>query len=586
MTRRSAKDTSLATLPADEVRFISSEAYYHFLQGQLAADAGQCERAIEHYREALSFDPDSAHLHVLCGRCLLRLGRLDDSLREARRAVALDPSGADASLLLARGLMLARDLPQAAQVLKRAAEAHPETTSLVELQAEIALDRGQDEYALQLMQRLATHDPSDPRPTLALGLLLLRQTRWELAAQALEQTLQRDPDSLDAMDALTRAYEHLDRREDAARVAARRLDLTPDDRDAIYSFMRLQARTGQLGPAQVLMQRWHDEEGSAELWVAAAQGLADGGADASAVTVLDEILAREPDLDLALFTAGSLHARHGRLKRADTLLRRLEPGSPLFSEAQVERSRVLWRMGRLRESREVLEQARTSVPDSLEISLALADVLARQQQYERAFAILEELPVPALGRELVVAARSQLLAEMGRADESVQVVSDLVALRPDDADLLVLLAIAYERAGRKAESEGAARQALTAMPDHVAAQNFLAYTLAQHGDRLDEAVELARRAVSTSPDDGYIVDTLGFVLLQQGSVAEARQVLLRANELSPDEPEILLHLGDTERALGQHHSALKRYRRALQLSPRERSVREAVQERLTRGGSR
>ena len=98
------------------------------------------------------------------------------------------------------------------------------------------------------------------------------------------------------------------------------------------------------------------------------------------------------------------------------------------------------------------------------------------------------------------------------------------------------------------------------------ALNFIGYTYAERGLQLEEAERLVRKALELKPDNGFIMDSLGWVLYRRGSFEQAVQTLERALVLSPDEPVILEHLGDAQRKLSNHAGALKNYERALNVN--------------------
>ncbi|NJL23824.1 MAG: tetratricopeptide repeat protein [Calothrix sp. SM1_5_4] len=80
--------------------------------------------------------------------------------------------------------------------------------------------------------------------------------------------------------------------------------------------------------------------------------------------------------------------------------------------------------------------------------------------------------------------------------------------------------------------------------DHVQALNYLAYTYAEMGSNLEEAFEFANRALKLQPQDGYILDTLGWIHFKRGEIESAIKYLEAAFKIRPDEAIIAEHLGD------------------------------------------
>jgi Flp pilus assembly protein TadD len=104
-------------------------------------------------------------------------------------------------------------------------------------------------------------------------------------------------------------------------------------------------------------------------------------------------------------------------------------------------------------------------------------------------------------------------------------------------------------------------------PDQPLVLNYLGYSWVEQGERLEEAQDMIRRAVELRPNDGFIVDSLGWVYYRLGKKAEAVVQLERAVELQPEDPVINDHLGDAYWAVGRQREANFQWRAALGLDP-------------------
>jgi Flp pilus assembly protein TadD len=102
--------------------------------------------------------------------------------------------------------------------------------------------------------------------------------------------------------------------------------------------------------------------------------------------------------------------------------------------------------------------------------------------------------------------------------------------------------------------------------------NYLGYSWADQGRNLARARSLIERAAEARPNDGAILDSLGWVILRQGDVAKAVQFLERATELEPEDSAINGHLGDAYWAAGRKLEAEFQWRRSLTLNPEPEDV--------------
>jgi tetratricopeptide (TPR) repeat protein len=100
-------------------------------------------------------------------------------------------------------------------------------------------------------------------------------------------------------------------------------------------------------------------------------------------------------------------------------------------------------------------------------------------------------------------------------------------------------------------------------PKDANALNYLGYTYADLGKNLDEAERLVQEALKHKPEDGYIIDSLGWVYYKKGNYEKALEILEKAVSLVPDDPTILEHLGDAYIKLNDKKKALDIYKKSL-----------------------
>ncbi len=127
--------------------------------------------------------------------------------------------------------------------------------------------------------------------------------------------------------------------------------------------------------------------------------------------------------------------------------------------------------------------------------------------------------------------------------------------------------IAYEQSNEWPRAEADFRTALRLAPGQAVVLNYLGYSWADRGEHLSDARHMIESAVSQRPDDGAVVDSLGWVMLRQGDVEDAVRTLERATELEPEDATINGHLGDAYWAAGRKMEATYQWRRALTLNP-------------------
>ena len=97
--------------------------------------------------------------------------------------------------------------------------------------------------------------------------------------------------------------------------------------------------------------------------------------------------------------------------------------------------------------------------------------------------------------------------------------------------------ICEERSKQWTKAEADMRKALELQPEQPHVLNYLGYSWIDQGINLDDAMKMIKRAVDQRPDDGYIVDSLGWAYYRIGNFEEAAKTLERAIDLKPEDPD-------------------------------------------------
>ena len=166
----------------------------------------------------------------------------------------------------------------------------------------------------------------------------------------------------------------------------------------------------------------------------------------------------------------------------------------------------------------------------------------------------------------LILAEAQLLRDAKAFNEAFDSLSDAISKNPDIADLLYDRAMVAEKIAKFDVLEADLRKVIELRPDHAHAYNALGYTFAERNKRLDEAYTLVKKALSLSPDDAFIQDSLGWVQFRSGHVDEALVTLKKAYQQRRD-PEIAAHLGEVLWVKGERAEALKLWQTAILENP-------------------
>jgi tetratricopeptide (TPR) repeat protein len=169
-------------------------------------------------------------------------------------------------------------------------------------------------------------------------------------------------------------------------------------------------------------------------------------------------------------------------------------------------------------------------------------------------------------RAQLIQAEAQLLREAKAYQESYDLLAQALTKQPDNADLLYDSALAAEKVDRLDVVETNLRKLIEIKPDYAQAYNALGYTLADRTDRIKEAKGYVEKALKLSPDDPFILDSMGWVYFRMGDYKEGLDYLQKAFAQRPD-PEIAAHLGEVLWVKGSKGDAEKVWNEALKEHP-------------------
>jgi tetratricopeptide (TPR) repeat protein len=348
---------------------------------------------------------------------------------------------------------------------------------------------------------------------------------------------------------------------------------------AIYEAQILQRKSPELA-AESLATFLKAHPKSREVRLARARLLVGERRYAEARTEFETLLKIYPDNADVLYAVGLLALQLKDYSTAESSLKRLlelgyrNPDSLRFTLGQAAEEQKKWDEAlRWYASVEDGEQA-------LAAKLRIAQVMAKQGRLPEAREYLHALEASGPDRAQVEITEAQLLRDANRYDDAFALLGKALKAQPDQPELLYDQAITAEKLGRYDVLEANLRKLIRIKPDYAHAYNALGYSFADRNMRLPEARKLIEHALTLSPDDAYIIDSMGWVLYRMGDLQGAADQLRRAYEGRPD-AEIGAHLGEVLWAMGDRAEAERVWQEALKRHP-DNEVLQSTVKRLRR----
>jgi tetratricopeptide (TPR) repeat protein len=490
-----------------------------------------------------------------------------------------------------------RDTSSAEVYYREALRVDPRNSDLLERAFAAALANGDEQNATALGERLLARDPGNSLARLATAVNAIEQGQY---ATARAQLASGDVRSRDVTAALLTAWCYAGQMD--LHHALDALDRIRDPSVAGFRDYHAGLIADYLGNATEARRRLKSAYDS----------------DRNTLRFVDayaRFLATHADPDgakavYADFTAVVPH--HPLIEQAVSILRAGQPLETHIRSAKDGAAEVLYGLGsagsRQDDELPALIYLRLSLylrPGDDLTAVTLANLFDEMKQGDQAIAAFRSVPAASPLRDDADIQIALELESLGKSDEAIQRLQDIVAARPHDADALSSLAglqrsakkyaeaaatydraiaavgipqrdnwtlfyfrgICFERDKQWPKAEADFKKALELYPEQPLVLNYLGYSWVDQGVNLDEAFKMLRRAVELKPNDGYIVDSLGWAHFKLGQFPEAAQTLERAISLKPADPVLNDHLGDAYWRVNRRTEAHFQWNHARDMGP-------------------
>jgi len=532
---------------------------------------GQTDNAIEVMEQGTS--ADDAELLALVGLSELQRGNLEagivglkNALAEAPDSVALRKELVLAYLSTGESSLAIQELQYL--VKKDDTELHTESLLITAF-----LQAGEFERAIELSLELLSRNPQNPAITSLVGTVFAASGDKQEARKYFNRALSIRQDFFPATIALARV-EELEGNTDKAIVLYR--NLVESQVDSVVPLLALARLEGQQGNTQqvvdILQAASKAFPGESRPRLLLAEYYLGEKQYKKAELLLEETAQTNPGKPDVLLLQARLLIATGRYQEAATALTGFLEIYPQSALAQVLLAEAHLRMGSVQHARELLQRVITQHPDDVSALALMTRIEILSGNLDQAMRysqrIQQEYPALYLGYELlgdvwvakkddveavkqydqawermrrseIAIRRAEVALRLGDEATAVEPLLSWLGDHPGDLRVRRFLASSYYSTGRDEQAITEYLRVLAINPDDVAALNNLAWIYFQGDD--PDARAMAEHAYRLEPDNPEVLDTYGWILLQQGAVDKGRQLLQQASKLLPDVAEVSYH---------------------------------------------
>ncbi|WP_045837614.1 tetratricopeptide repeat protein [Hyphomicrobium sp. 99] len=294
------------------------------------------------------------------------------------------------------------------------------------------------------------------------------------------------------------------------------------------------------------------KDGLAEVFYGLGEALAGEGGVSLGTIYLQLALDAKPDHAFALAALANAQEAVKRYGDAIATYDKIPQGTPLQSAIDIRKAFDLNSLDKSDEAKAILTKLIETDPKDVRPLEALGNIMRARKDYAGAVTYF-----------------TKALAVLNKGD-------------PRNWGYYYARGTSYERLKNWPAAEADLKRALALAPDQPLVLNYLGYSWVDQGKNLKEGTRLIEKAVQLKPDDGYIVDSLGWAHFKQGNFKEAVRFLERAVEIKPEDPTLNDHLGDAFWKVGREREARFQWSQALSLEPEPQDV-DKIKAKLERG---
>ncbi|MGH8615515.1 MAG: XrtA/PEP-CTERM system TPR-repeat protein PrsT [Gammaproteobacteria bacterium] len=510
------------------------------LLGSAYLKRGDVAKGAPLLEQAAQLAPEAADIRTELALSHLATGASEQAISEFESVIKLDKRIMRADLLLVLAHLQRKDYNQAMAAAQGLAQKEPDNPIAYNVMGTALLGKSDTAAARKQWEQALKQDPKFVPAMLNLAALEMREQHPDIAETRYHQVLEHDESSVQALIAL-------------AKVAA-------DRGDAEETTKRLeQARERNPTALQprLILARYYLERKKGP----------------SALSVTEEARTLAPDDPEALLLLGRSQLATGNAHAAKETLKRLVELQPEWPQAHFDLALAYGRLAEDDLAKAALERVLKLKSDFLSAEIALAWLELRAHHSDKALAIADGLVKKHPESPQVHALRGQALSVQGKFKQAVAsyeaafardrgplmainlhavklqsgdragayaVLEQWLKEHPNDITVRLQLAGTRQHHGEAAPAIAEYQRVLATQPQNVLALNNLAWLYHEAGD--NRALDFAQQAYEQAPKSPLVMDTLGWILVQQGNIERGLELLEKAAYQAPKLGDIRYHL--------------------------------------------
>jgi len=529
----------------------NEQALKHFVDGSLYEMKEEYAQAVLEYQDALRYEKNPA-IYFALGKCYSQLGKHSHAIEAGKEAVGLSPENLTYRESLAEIYARAYELDAAAaayeEIVKRDSSNISAWYNLARLyQARKPLK------ALELYQRMLDRFGSEWGVLVQMAELYNSMNQYEKEAGALQRMSAIDPSNLELKRSVAQAFVRAQNYDQALAIYDDLHEIDPRNLDYVGELAAVYLMKKEYKTATTLFDvilssdsvRLETKLRVGEIYFGQIEK--DSSLAPSTQRLFERIAGDYPGDWRAYWFLGAIGAVLHQDSVALQNFRKVTELASWNPDGWVYLSSVFLEKNNFQEVATILESAKKVLPDDFRVNFYLGVAYNR----------------------------------LGRNVDAARVLERARMINPKDVGAISQLALVYDAMQKYEDSDRLYEDGLQLDPNNHLMLNNYSYSLAERGQQLERALDMAKHAVEAQPDNTSYMDTIGWIYYRLGQLKEAEQYIKKAIAKGEVSAVVYEHLGDIYYAMNDLERALEQWKIALKLDENNAPLRA----KISRGSS-
>lgn len=532
------------------------------MTGTILIAQKRVDDAIAEIQKVLRKNDKDAVAHNLLGNAYMAKGLFDDGMKEFAQATRIDPKIVDAYLKRGYFFFSRGKDAEGESELSSAVKAVPDAVNSRLLLASYHLRAGNASKALSVLRSGLTGNKGDAPLLNSIAAVYFSENRHDEGIKSIQMAKEKDPSFPASYQNLATYFTAAGKYAQAIGEYNALLGVDPHNVKALLNLANLYEIQGNENESHKMYQKALDTKQPAAYLALANHHIA-RNESSQALTVMEDALKLDAKNLAVLEKKGQLLLKEKKYKEALKTFNELEilnpdQGMTLKISAYIA----------MKDSDKAMAQAQRIIektPNSARGYMFLGSVFESRKEYARAIGEVKNGLRIDSGNAQAMVYLGNLYEASGDYTQAMATYDDSCRKKPDYIPAIYAQGALLDQTGKKKEAIGKYRSVLEKSDSYVPALNNLAYLCASGYGSKEEALRLAVSAFKRDPDNAGVLDTLGFALMKNNRLDDARKVLEKAVRLLPDNPTVTYHLALVYKESGEKDAALRMLQKAVTL---------------------